>query len=115
LSNDVIVDGGSRSGGERFTPLYELMIDEVIIWSGFRSISTDRDPVFKDFLNNEDSILFETVLYPGNAAVCIADPGFQDQSSAKLKKRNMSIIQSQNRDFDIHKCPPRPSIDDDAI
>jgi hypothetical protein len=27
----------------------------------------------------------------------------------------MSIIQSQNRDFDIHKCPPRPSIDDDAI
>jgi hypothetical protein len=37
LESDVIVYRGISSKGKQFAPLYELMIDEVIVWSGFTS------------------------------------------------------------------------------
>jgi hypothetical protein len=73
LLNDIIVYRGFVSNGSRFAPLYESMIDEVIVWSGFTSTSTDRDYVINHYITNEDSILFEIALHPGNVAISIQD------------------------------------------
>jgi 6-phosphogluconolactonase/glucosamine-6-phosphate isomerase/deaminase len=43
------------TGGGQHVPLYESMIEEVIVWSGFASTSTDE--VIDHFLENENSIL----------------------------------------------------------
>jgi hypothetical protein len=71
LSKDVIVYRGFQSGGKRLAPLYGSMINEVIVWSSFTSTSTNRAYVINHFIKNEDSILFEIALHPGNVAVSI--------------------------------------------
>jgi hypothetical protein len=57
------------SDGIRRAALYESMIDDVIVWSGFTSTSTNRAYVIRHFLKNEDSIPFEIALHPGNVAI----------------------------------------------
>jgi hypothetical protein len=69
LSKECVVYRGYRSGGVRLAPLYESMIDEVIVWSGFTSTSTNRAYVMRQFIKDEDSILFEIALHPGDVAV----------------------------------------------
>jgi hypothetical protein len=144
LSNDVIVYRGFMSGGRQLAPLYESMIDEVIIWSGFTSTSTDRDSVIKGFIKNEDSILFEIALHPGNVAICIADhsvipseseiliaastgfkideveyvdlemPESEDLNSVRIPVVKMSYFLSWS-DFDIDACPPRVLVEGDVM
>jgi hypothetical protein len=60
------------------------MIDEVIVWSGFTSTSTNRNYVIGQFIKNEDSILFEIVLHPGNVAICISEYSAIPSESAVL-------------------------------
>jgi hypothetical protein len=66
LSNDIIVYRGFPNGGVRLAPLYESMIDEVIVWLIFTSTSTHRECVIKRFMKDEESILFEIALHPGD-------------------------------------------------
>jgi hypothetical protein len=73
LSEDVVVYRSLETGGRRFATLYESMIDEVIVWLGFTSTSLDRDYVINHFMKDEDSILFEIILHPGDIAACIED------------------------------------------
>jgi hypothetical protein len=71
LSSNLCVYRGIPNRGKILMPLYESMIDEVIIWPGFTSTSLDRDKVIDDFINGEDSLLFEILLHPGDVAVRI--------------------------------------------
>jgi hypothetical protein len=73
LSKDLLVYRGYKSGGGRLAPLYESMIDEVIVWSGFTSTSTNRVYVIHNFMKGKDSILFEIELHPGDVAICISE------------------------------------------
>jgi hypothetical protein len=51
--------------------LYETMIGDVVVWPGFTSTSIDCNSVLRSFIHNEDSVLFEIELHPGDAAVLI--------------------------------------------
>jgi hypothetical protein len=73
LTSDLILYRAFKCGGVKLIPLYESMIEEVIVWSSFTSTSTDRDSVIEHFITGNDSILFEILLHPGDAAVCIED------------------------------------------
>jgi hypothetical protein len=71
ISHDMIVYRGIQQNVKMLIPLYESMIGEVIVWPGFASTSPDRNFVISRFLQNEDSLLFEIVLHPGDVAVSI--------------------------------------------
>jgi hypothetical protein len=71
LSEDMIVYRGILSGGQRLAPVYASMINEVIIWPGFTSTSRSRDVAHRDFIKDEDSMLFEIELHPGDVASSI--------------------------------------------
>jgi TPR repeat protein len=73
LSCDIIVYRGIPQQGKMLAPLCESMIGEVIVWPGFTSTSTDRNLVISRFINDEDSLLFEISLHPGDVAVAIQD------------------------------------------
>jgi hypothetical protein len=73
LVSNVTVYRGIRQRGRLLVPLYESMIGEVIVWPGFTSTSPDRQLVISGFINDEDSLLFEISLHPGDAAVAICD------------------------------------------
>jgi hypothetical protein len=67
-SNNLCVYRGFVSRGGRLASLYA-----VIVWPSFTSASTDRDCVIDKFIKDENSILFENALHPGDVAVCIAE------------------------------------------
>jgi hypothetical protein len=144
LSNDIIVYRGFPSGGGRFAPLYESMIDEVIVWSGFTSTSTNRAYVIHHFIENEDSILFEIALYIGNVAIYMrnysvfpseseiliaASTGFridgveyldiEVQGSDCLRIVQIPVVKMSYFlswfDFDIDECPPTVLVEDNAM
>jgi hypothetical protein len=73
LTSDIVVYRGCKTGGLRLAPLYYSMIKEVIVWSSFTSTSISRDIVIETFIEDEDSILFEIELHPGDVAACIQD------------------------------------------
>jgi hypothetical protein len=54
-----------------FVQLYESIVGDVVVWPGFTSTSTDRDSVLNRFITDENSILFEIALHPGDVAVRI--------------------------------------------
>jgi hypothetical protein len=78
------VSRGFARGGERLAPLYESMIDEVIIWSCFRSTSTGRDYAIHHFSEFEDGIIFDTALHPGNCAISISEYSVKPTESGVL-------------------------------
>jgi hypothetical protein len=63
LASEIVVYQGFKAGGSRFAPLSHSMIGEVIVWSGFRSISASRYVMISHFITAEDSILFGIVLH----------------------------------------------------
>jgi hypothetical protein len=71
LTSDMIVYRGIRKNGRMLMPLYESMIDDVIVLPGFTSTSTDREVVIDNFIDDEDSLLFVISLHPGDVAVDI--------------------------------------------
>jgi hypothetical protein len=73
LPNDVIVYRGLKSGGAQLIPLYHSMIGEVIVWSSFTSTSLTPESAINNFITDEDSILFEISLHPGDTATRIWD------------------------------------------
>jgi hypothetical protein len=79
--SDIVVYRGLKSGGVKLIPLSHSMMGEIIVWPSFASTSTDRDNAIEHFITGEDSILFEILLHPGDAAVCIqAYSQFGDES-----------------------------------
>jgi hypothetical protein len=73
FSRELIVYRGIRQNGKMLMPLYESMIGEVIVWPGFASTSASRDFVTSRFIDNEDTLLFEIMLHPGDVVVSIDD------------------------------------------
>jgi hypothetical protein len=73
LSSEMIVYRGIQQHGRMLAPLYESMIGEVIVVPGFTSPSTDRNLVIPRFITDEDSLLFEILLHPGDVAAAIHD------------------------------------------
>jgi TPR repeat protein len=59
------------TGSRDFGSLYFSMIGDVVVWPGFTSTSRDRDYVLKTFITNEDCVLFEIEVHPGDIAVNI--------------------------------------------
>jgi hypothetical protein len=59
VASEMIVCRGLRREGKKLAPLYESMIDEIIVWPRFTSASTDRQLVLSRFIEGEDSLLFE--------------------------------------------------------
>jgi hypothetical protein len=59
------------TGNCDFGSLYFSMIGAVVVWPGFTSTSRDRDYVIETFITNEDCVLFEIELHPGDIAVNI--------------------------------------------
>jgi hypothetical protein len=144
LSKDIIVYRGLKNGGQRLASLYASMIDEVIVWSSFTSTSTDQRYVIKHFIQDEDSILFEIALHPGNVAVCIRDysvfrgeseiliaasTGFKIDgveyidveienpdglSDVRIPMVKLSYFRSWS-DFNIDECPPTVLIEGDSM
>jgi hypothetical protein len=55
-------------GNRELCWLYLSKIGEVIVWPGFTSTSRDRDYVLKTFITNEDSVLFEIEVHPGDSS-----------------------------------------------
>jgi hypothetical protein len=47
------------------------MIGNVVVWPGFTSTSRDRDYVLETFITDEDCVLFEIEVHPGDIAVNI--------------------------------------------
>jgi hypothetical protein len=54
-----------------FVQLYESIIGDVFVWPGFTSTSTGRDSVLNHFVTDENSVLFEIELHPGDVVVRI--------------------------------------------
>jgi hypothetical protein len=73
VSVDMIVYRGIEQQGKLFVPLYESMINRVIVWPSFTSTSTDRNVVISRLSTGEDSLLFEISLHPGDVAAEICD------------------------------------------
>jgi hypothetical protein len=73
ISQEIVVYRGFRTGGTRLASFYQSMVDEVIVWAGFTSTSMNRDYVIHDFIVDNDSILFEITLHPGDVAVELGD------------------------------------------
>jgi hypothetical protein len=95
LPSNIIVYRGLRSGGGKLIPLYHSMIGEVIVWPSFASTSTDRDYVIERFITDEDSILFEILLRPGDSAVSIqACSEFHRESEISIAASSVFIIDS---------------------
>jgi hypothetical protein len=92
LSNDIVVYRAFASDGVRLAPLYESMIDEVIVWSSFTSTSTDRDHVIEHFVKNGDGILLEIALHPGNAAISIEEHSVHQLESEILIAASTQIV-----------------------
>jgi hypothetical protein len=144
LSDDIIVYRGFASGGQQLAPLYESMIDEVIVWSGFTSTSTNRAYVIKKFLKDEDSILFEITLHPGDVAISISEYSVNPSESEiliaastgfKIKGVEYIDVELQNSDclsvvtiplvklsyflswsdFNIDEVPPAVLVEDDGM
>jgi hypothetical protein len=74
LLSDAMVEGGIRQHGRMLAPLYESMVGEVIICSGFTSTSADRNLMISRFIDGEHSLPFEMSLRPGDVAAL--SPGF---------------------------------------
>jgi hypothetical protein len=47
------------------------MMGDIVVGLGFTSTSMDRNPVLQSFIHNEESVLFEIELHPGDVAVQI--------------------------------------------
>jgi hypothetical protein len=92
LSDYLLVYRGFMSGGGQLAPLYESMIGEIIVWSGFTSTSTDRDCVINRFMKDEDSILFEITLHPGNVGIYISNYSAIPQESEVLIAASTGFI-----------------------
>jgi hypothetical protein len=84
LTESRIVYRGMRSNGSELVALYESMIGEAIVWSGFTSTSTDVDYVIQTFVGGPDSILFEIELHPGDIAAMIKEYSEYRQESEVL-------------------------------
>jgi hypothetical protein len=69
LTEDLLVYRGLPVA--EFLPLYESLIEDVVIWPGFTSTSTDRNLVLHEFMNPEDGVLFEIELHAGDIAALI--------------------------------------------
>jgi hypothetical protein len=52
--------------------LYQSMIEDVVVWPGFTSTSTDRNYVLDHFITDDHCMLFEIELHPGDIAVNVA-------------------------------------------
>jgi TPR repeat protein len=70
IRENLVVYRGIR-GATDLGMLYESTIDDVIIWPEFTSTFTDRDYVLNSCITDEDCILFEIELHPGDVAVLI--------------------------------------------
>jgi hypothetical protein len=96
------------------------------------------------FIKNEDNILFEIVLHPGDIAICIADHSVTASESEiliaeltgfkmdQIESIDLEITESDDlnyvripvvkmcyflswSDFDIDECSPRVLVEDDAM
>jgi hypothetical protein len=66
-------------GASHLVMLYESMIESVVVWSEFTKASTDCDYVLNHLIRDEDWILFEIELHPGDVAVEIE--GYSEHES----------------------------------
>jgi hypothetical protein len=127
LSTAIVVHRGFKSGAQKLIPLYHSMIGEVIVWSSFTSTSMHRECVIDQFITDEDSILFEILLHPGDAAACVWDysrfsselevliaaaSGFMVESVESIdvvKQLTIPLVKLSYwmswYDFDISECP----------
>jgi hypothetical protein len=95
LPNDVIVYRGLESGGTQLRPLYHSMIGEVIVWSSFASTSLKQESAIADFITDEDSILFEISLHPGDTAARISDhSSFTNESEILIAASSGFMVES---------------------
>jgi hypothetical protein len=58
-------------GASDVVMLYESMIDDVVVWCEFTRAFTDRDYVMNELITDDDFVLFEIELHPGDVAVLI--------------------------------------------
>jgi hypothetical protein len=136
LPSDMIVYRGIAVGGLRLAPLYHSMVREVIVLPSFTSISKKRNYVIKHFIEDEDSILFEIMIHPGDIAACVHNYSefptefeilIAATSGFIVESVEMLDIEKENRDcliniplplikisyclswfdFDIDECPSR--------
>jgi hypothetical protein len=112
LESDIIAYRGISSKGTQFAPLYESMIDEVIVWSGFTSTSTDRDCVIQSFIKNENSILFKITLHAGDSAALISEYSeyrFESEiliaASSGFKVENVEYIDCESNESNSFRIP----------
>jgi hypothetical protein len=95
FTSDVTVYRGLKSGGAKLVPLYYSMIGEVIVWSSFGSTSFELELVIDEFIIDDDSILFEILLRPGDAAVRICDHSrFTDEFEVLIAASSGFLVES---------------------
>jgi hypothetical protein len=70
IRENLVVYRGIELAGD-FGLLYESMIGDIVVWHGFTSTSMDRDYVLKHYIKDDNSVLFEIELHPGDVAVLI--------------------------------------------
>jgi hypothetical protein len=81
---DFVVYRGIKQASEA-APLYESMIGDVVVWRGFTSTSTNRDYVVHNFITDDECLLFEIVLHPGDVAVMIQEHSdYQSESEVLI-------------------------------
>jgi hypothetical protein len=71
ISRNRVVYRGIPSGGCELASLYDSMIDQVVVWPGFTSTSKNRECVIRQFVRNDDGILFKIILHSGSVAADI--------------------------------------------
>jgi hypothetical protein len=72
LRENLVVYRGVEQSYES-VQLYESIVGNVVVWPGFTSTSTDRDYMLNHFITDENSVLFEIELHPGDVAVMIEE------------------------------------------
>jgi hypothetical protein len=95
LTFDVTVYRGLKSGGAKLLPLYHSRHGEVIVRSSFPSISLKREYVIDHCITDNDGILFEIRLHPGDTAATIwNDAGFATEREILIAASSGFMIES---------------------
>jgi hypothetical protein len=86
---------GFVTGRNDLLQVYESIIGRVFVWPAFTSTSTDRDLVLRHFTTEDEGILFEIELHPGDIGASIRDYSqYQDEHEILIAPRSGFTVRS---------------------
>jgi hypothetical protein len=103
ILENILVYRGVREASD-LVMLYESTIGSVVVWSEFTKASTDRDSVLSDLMTDEDCVLFEIELHPGDVAVEIEGYSEHESGDEVLIAASTGFIVVSVDDLEVSIC-----------